>query len=140
MAEYYCHKCALELHLLSPAVPDNLTATQYQLDKFIKHTAPTDPYDIISIFSDPAKETYRNYIINTSGSGCLQIDDRGRRNLIWVAGKEVGATFENGIFTIPNDSIKVVLHNNEFKIHSYPTLSDPIETKRCKRCNQLVIY
>ena len=37
---YYCHKCASTNLSITPSIPYNLTGTQYQLDKFMKHTAP----------------------------------------------------------------------------------------------------
>ncbi len=138
MSIYYCHRCAAELGMMNPMVPHNLTATQYQLEKFIKHTAPMGTYKINSVFNDPS--AYNNYVVYTAGSGCLQIDDRNRINLIWVAGRNIGATFIDGNFTFPDDSIKVVYHNDEWKIHAFPTLSDPIETKRCLNCGCLVVY
>ena len=140
MSVYYCHVCAAAKGWMNAASPVSLTGTQYQFEKFIKHTAPTGVYPVVSIFDDPTYDAYRNYVVNTSGSGCLEVDDRGRGSLIWVAGKKVGATFRNGVLETPDDAIKVVLYDNEWRIHSFPTLSDPIETKRCAECGQLVVY
>jgi hypothetical protein len=140
MSNYYCHSCAAISGWMSAASPTSLTGTTYQLEKFIKHTVPTGSYPFVSVFDDPNYGAYRNYVVYTSGSGCLEIDDRGRRNLIWVAGMRVGATFENGVLKSPDDAVKVVLYDDEWKIHAYPTLSDHVETKRCVMCGQLVVY
>ena len=140
MSTYYCHPCAAIKGWMSAASPSSLTGTPYQLEKFIKHTVPTISYPVLSIFDNPAYDAYRNYIVYTSGSGCLEVDNKSRRNLIWVAGERVGATFENGVLKSPNDAVKVVLYDNEWKIHAYHTLSEYVETKRCAGCGRLVVY
>jgi hypothetical protein len=137
--KFYCHECAARMKLMNPVNPENFAGTPYQLEKFIKHTAPTDSYPVVSIFDDSDYESYRTYIVNTSGSGCLMIDDQGRSNLIWVAGYQVGVTFKGDKPILPDDAIKVVFHNNEWKIHAFPIISDPIITKRCANCGRLVI-
>jgi hypothetical protein len=45
MSEYYCHSCALaQKWFTTPVEVDklNLTGSQYQLSKFIKHTTPVE--------------------------------------------------------------------------------------------------
>ena len=140
MSEYYCHKCAAIKGLMNPASPTDLIGTPYQLDKFIKHTAPAGIYPVNSIFDNLDYSAYRDYVVYTSGSGCFEIDDQGRSNLIWIAGRKIGATFHNGVLIAPDDAVRVVFHDNEWKIHAFPTLSDPIQTKRCALCDALVAY
>ncbi len=140
MSEYYCHSCAGEMGLMNPASPLSLTGTDYQLGKFIKHTDPTGTYPINSVFGDTDYGTYENYVVSSAGSGFLELDDRGRRNIVWVAGKTIGATYKNGIYTYPDDAVRIVLHDNQWKIHAFPTLSDKVQSKRCKRCGVLVTY
>ncbi len=140
MSEYYCHKCSGELGWMNVQNPADLTGTEYQLAKFIKHTIPTYYGGSLSVFDDPAYSTYATYVGNTSGSGCLEIDDSGRKNLIWVAGKNTGFTYVNGIFRQPEDAIRVVLYDNQLKIHAFPTNSYIVDTKRCHRCGELVAY
>jgi hypothetical protein len=137
---YYCHRCAAIIGLMNPVSAGKLIRTQYQLDKYIKHTAPTGVYPVNSIFDDPAYSSYRDYVVFTSGSGCFQIDDRGRTNLIWIAGERVGATYHKGVFHAPDDAVKVVFHDDVWRVHAFPTLSDPIQTERCILCGRPVAY
>lgn len=82
MPTYYCYKCVRELGLVPPVNdPTALTASQYQLDKFIKHTAPTGVYTTNSVFLDSSWSTYQHYIVTTASSGSLEIDDQGRKTL-----------------------------------------------------------
>jgi hypothetical protein len=85
MTTYYCHDCAIRLKEWIPATPTNLTGTYYQLEKYIKHTSPITSYNFNSIFTDPASATYSNFIVSAVASGNLEIDDLGRKNLVWVA-------------------------------------------------------
>ena len=140
MSVYYCHRCAAINDIMNAASPANLIGTEYQLEKFIKHTAPTGTYPVNSIFHDPAYSVYSTYVVSTTGSGCFEVDDLGRRNMIWIAGRDIGATFRNGVLVAPSDAVKVVWHDNVWKIHAFPTLSDQIETKRCVMCGDLVAY
>lgn len=140
MGVYYCHSCAAIKGLMSPVNPAPLIRSQYQLDKYIKHTAPAGVYPVNSIFDDPGYASYRDYVVCTSGSGCFEIDDRGRSNLIWIAGKRVGATYRNEVLHVPDDAVKVVFHDDQWKIHAFPMLSDPIHTKRCALCGAPVAY
>ena len=94
VSEYYCHRCSVMLGLVKPEVPESLTGTSYQLEKFIKHTAPTGTYPINSLFSDPSYERYRDFVATTIVSGSAYIDDRGRSNLLYFAGDKIGATYE----------------------------------------------
>jgi len=139
MSVYYCHACAAIKGWMNAASPANLTGTPYQLEKYIKHTVPTGIYPVNSTFDDPGYETYRSYVVNTSASGCLEVDGYGRRNLIWVAGQRIGATFQSGVLIRPDDAVRVVLYNNEWKIHTFPTTSDHVATQRCAECGKLVV-
>jgi|APCry1669189241_1035207.scaffolds.fasta_scaffold09463_1 hypothetical protein len=137
MSTYYCHSCAVKLGLITPTTTANLTGCNYQLEKFIKHTTPIGSYSINSIFDDPNYSKYRDYTISGSLSGCLEIDDKGRKNLLWYAAEQVGLTY-SGAFTVPASGIKIVFHDNDTRIHTYPF--NPPEVKYCKECNTLIPY
>lgn len=139
MSEFYCHNCMVSSSAITPASPADLTGTQYQLEKYVKHTMPSGSYPIISVFSDPTFQTYRDYVVNTSASGCLEIDDRGRKNLVWVAGSTVGITIQNGSAIVPNDAVKVVYPEDGKRMHAFPTASSDIQTRTCKVCGRLVV-
>jgi len=136
-SQYYCHACAIRLGHMIPGLSTapNLTGSNYQFGKYLKHTAPTSYGGLLSIFSEPDYVQYQVFTVNTSLSGCCQIDDRGRTNLIWYAGRHVGMTFENGRYFCPDDSIKVVLHNDYTLIHSFPVNYELHYINRCRECD-----
>ncbi len=140
MSKYYCHRCSVLLGIVSPEVPVSLTGTSYQLEKFIKHTAPTGTYPINSVFSDPSYEGYRNYVVTTTVSGSAYIDDRGRTNLLYFAGDRIGATYENGHLLIPADTVVVVFHDNEWKLHAFPVSSNSFQQSICQNCGFPIFY
>lgn len=140
MPTYYCHECARRNGLISPVMPVSGLAPAsgaYSLEHFIKHTAPTGVYDINSVFNDPSWPTYQNYMIAGAASGCLEIDDRGRKNLLFFAGKETGLTFQSGRPTISCSGVIVVCSETSGKIHAFPN-SVPAESQRCASCGGLV--
>src|SRR5689334_7580821 len=100
MPKYYCHECARICGYVAPGIPSSglIPATVYQLDKYIKHTAPSGIYSLNSVFNDPSWGIYQNYMIAGAASGCLQIDDAGRKNLLFFAGEETGLTYQSGSF------------------------------------------
>ncbi len=92
MPQYFCHLCSVS-SLVTPEFPTSLTGTFYQLEKYIKHTAPTGTYPLNSIFIDPTYNTYRGYILTGTLSGLLEIDNYGRKNYLWYAGEVTGAEY-----------------------------------------------
>jgi len=137
---YYCLECAIKLGHLRPALPAALTGTHYQLEKYIKHTAPTSAYNFSTVFTSPGSETYRNYIITAVSSGHVQIDDRGRKNVVWVGSEQTGLTYSNGVFVGPTNAVKVVFHDNAQKIHGFPIHSSEIKAAACVICERPVPY
>lgn len=140
MSTYYCHSCSTSLGIVQPDVPEPLFATSYQLEKFIKHTAPTGIYTLNSVFLDPSSDIYREFIVTTTVSGSAQIDDRGRINMIWFAGSPVGATIQDGKLITPADAIVVVFHDDKWKIHAYPTPSVGFGYEHCTRCGAPIFH
>jgi hypothetical protein len=144
--KYYCHKCALEHGIIDPLYPEespystsvSLSGTRYQLGKFIKHTVPSGRSGIVSIFADPTYQEYENYTITTSLSGCCEIDEMSRINLVWYAGKEAGIIYKDGKFKGPADGVKVVLHDDETKIHAFPIDYENMNIQRCLICGEYI--
>ena len=134
MATYYCHHCALSNSYIIPANPITLTGTLYQLGKFIKHTIPSSSYGTVSVFDEPSYENYSNYFVGTIASGCLEIDDLGRRNIIYYAGERTGVEYANGVFIIPTSGIKVVLAEDGNMTHAFPITSSPGNIVYCAIC------
>src|SRR3989338_9839583 len=131
---YYCHNCAIRNGFLRSAVPSPLTGTQYQLEKYDKHTSPTSNYNLNTIFTGPSSVSYRSCIISTVASGHVQIDDQGRTNVVWVASMQTGITCQNGVFTMPANAVKVVYHDNPQKIHGFPIQSSELAAEACSIC------
>jgi hypothetical protein len=125
---------------MGPEVPVSLTGTSYQLEKFIKHTTPTGTYPINSVFSDPSYEKYRDYVVTTTISGSVSIDDQGRIDLLYFAGDEIGATYINGHLLIPTDTVVVVFHDNEWKLHAFPVSSNSFQQSICQNCGAPIFY
>lgn len=142
VSEYYCHSCALGQCWFAPVEADklNLTGSQYQLSKFIKHTSPTNLAGVVSVFDDPSYEQYKSSTVNGSTSGSLERDDKGRINLVWYAGQNNGITYRDGKFLTTTDTVKVVLANNQLKIHTFSVDSFVYETKRCGICGRDIIW
>ena len=136
MAQYYCFDCRILLGLLPPINSVSLTGTPYQLARYIKHTAPTGTYSVNSIFVDPTYITYSNYIVSGIVSGFLEIDYYGRNNLIWFAGELTGAEYHNGVFVAPTNGVKIVLPEDETKLHAFPILANPGTVNYCVSCRK----
>jgi hypothetical protein len=136
--QYYCINCAIAGGQLKPAVPTNLFDTQYQLEKYLKHTAPSSPYGFNSVFSDPSTVAYRNYIVTAVSSGHVQVHTSGRVNVIWVASEGTGISYQNGKFYFNADAVKVVFQDDQFKIHGYPTQSSELVGHACCVCGRVI--
>jgi hypothetical protein len=133
MALYYCHSCALKRGYTRDLSGVALDATTYQIEKYIKHTAPTSIYRLNSVFDVADAMKYGEYVVNTAASGCIEIDDGQRVNCIWFAGNGTGLTYRNGSFHCPCSSIKVVCSSDDEKVHAYPMDFAP-NTRVCADC------
>ena len=122
MTQYFCYQCAIANNLVSPVEVDtlNLTGSSYQLEKFIKHTSPPTGSGYITVFDDPTYKNYRNYIVTGTISGMLEIDDRGRKNLLWYGGEQTGFQYIGGRYIAPVSGVKIVLSENSERLHAYP--------------------
>lgn len=145
MSDYYCHKCASSiLGFVQPSDITSLSATSYQLGKFVEHTAPASSAlskPVNSIFDDPSYAGYKKYIINTAASGWVEQDKKGRTNLVWYAGKKTGVEYRNGAFYAPANGVKVVLFDNAFTIHAFPFFTpSKLKTVKCLNCGASIPY
>lgn len=139
MSQHFCHKCALQLGIPGTASTDQLLGQSYQLDKFMKHTTLGTAYPVVSIFSTSGTAEYANYVVSTAGSGWFQVDDQGRHNMVWYAGRQTGAEFRNGTFYLPASGVKVVLYDNQYKIHAFPD-AQILPATTCARCRTPIPY
>lgn len=134
--ETLCINCAISERYYNPKIPSELPGTEYQLEKYIKHTSPSSNYHFNSVFSNPSTMAYRDYIVSTLASGYVEVDDKQRLNIVWVASKEVGVTYLDGRFFSTNDTIKVVLHDDIAHIHAFPIAPTGISSRSCIRCGK----
>lgn len=125
---------------LNNEVDFNPSGTTYQLEKFYKHTVPPVSLKTISIFEMSNNKKYKEYFVNTLASGCLELDDGGRENIIWVAGKKQGYLFKNGVLQGDVDGVKIVLPYDPNKIHAFPAGSSSLKTITCINCGQKIIH
>lgn len=139
MAQNLCYRCARSAGYSTNAEIELLLDSQYQVEKFIKHTRPDRIFHINSIFADSSSDAYREFVINAAAAGSVEIDDRGKPNFIWVAGEEVGATYEDGILHYPADAIKLVLPFDSLKIHAFPIGSSSVSERTCSNCGAPII-
>jgi hypothetical protein len=78
MPTYYCHSCAAARGLIRKAPEGDLIGTQYQLEKYIKHTVPDATFNVQSVFNSTATRVYATYLVESMAAGSVEIDDRGR--------------------------------------------------------------
>ncbi len=141
MSEYYCHKCSIDKGELNNQIKDfNPSGTEYQLKKYYKHTVPSNYSGTVSIFDISDNQKYKDYFINTLASGCVEFDDLGRKNIIWIAGKTQGYTFKDSVLQGDADGVKVVLPDDPKKIHAFPTGSAKLTIKKCVVCGENIVY
>lgn len=124
--------------MLNPAATWS-TGSKEQLEKFVKHTAPTEIYSVNSVFDTEDAAVVRDYVVNTLVSGSVEIDAQGRKNIVWLASERTGVTFYGSNVVAETDAVKVVLHHDAFKIHPYPTGSGEFATAKCAKCGAAVV-
>ena len=146
-ASYYCHICGEIMGLIKPIDIHGLNMTgsytgqlYTPLDKYFKHTHYTGQSGIVSVYNDPDYGTYRQYGINTYLSGCVEVDHANRVNLLWYAGKDIGLRYNNGHIEWPEDTVKLVLHDNTFKFHHYSQAAVKISVGSCYQCGRVIPF
>jgi hypothetical protein len=134
---YLCNKCARSLGRLRLAAPVALTVTSYQLGKYWKHTIPASKAAYNTVFTLPASSTYRDSLVETVAFGHLQIDDRGRQNLILLTPRQqTGIALQGGHVLGPTDGVKVVRPHNDSLIHAFPMCSSELLFPKCAACGK----
>ena len=139
MSNNYCRSCAIAKSLIDKdALPTgNLTGEPYQLDKFLKHTQTGYwTKGRTSLFSDPSYSNYAQYLLSAALSGYLEVDDQQRKNLILIAGKVVGSYYDpqTGMVIYPEDGVKVVINDNQAKVHGF-SIANPLQSgATCDSC------
>jgi hypothetical protein len=143
-SRYYCLKCSIEIAGQGRPDPDFIASfsdagstqsTQYQFEKFIKHTDPRTTYSLNSVFSNPDWNKYVGYMTSTAASGHLEIDAHGRKNWVFLAGDPVGGLYQNNEFISTCPAVALVLSDNASKFHAFPT-GYRLDASQCARCGR----
>ena len=116
-----------------------MVASEYQLEKYIKHTIPDSRFPVQSVFETPSTQVYRTYALETLAAGAVEIDDAGRKNVVWVAGRQTGFRFEYGQLVQPTDAVKVLLSSNSTLLHAHPDNSTSFGAAVCARCGVQIV-
>ena len=61
---YYCHTCAAKRGYLNVPTSSPLNSN-YQLEKYMKHTVPNPSYSVQSVFPSASTQAYQNYLLST---------------------------------------------------------------------------
>jgi hypothetical protein len=122
------------------AAPLALTLTPYQLGKYCKHTIPASLANFNIVFTSPASRTYHDFLVTTVAFGHLQVDDRGRCNVVWVASRQTGISLQVGQFLGSTDGVKVVLPHDDNRIHAFPIPSSEVLSAVCAACGKALSY
>ena len=140
MNSYFCHNCSAKRGILSGNIEAfDPTSNVYQLGKYFKHYNKPSSNNLVSIFEKSGNEKYKDWIINTLASGCVEQDIFGRINIVWIAGEKTGYSFINGQLQGDTDAVKVVLHTNQNKIHAFPIASASLSGKKCLMCGKDIV-
>ena len=140
MTQNICHDCARARKLLPEQAGPRFTDTEYQLDKYIKHTAPIDGYNYNSVFKHDSTADYSNYIINTLAAGYVEVDDRNRTNVVYFASATAGYAISMGHVEGPVYGVKVVLPHDPNKVHAFPIDTRDLEVEHCDICRKEILH
>lgn len=136
---YFCHFCASARGYLSFDTR-YLFETTYQLGRLFKHTTINPSLNVQSVFFSRDTAAYESYIVNSSLSGCVEIDEKARVSIIWAAGKGIGVRVENGVIVGPEDVVRVVRSHDTLTIHAYSQRSTDLRLAQCAQCGANAIY
>jgi hypothetical protein len=91
------------------------------------------------VFDNPSTQAYGDFIVSSAGSGAVEFDDNGRRNIYWYAGKKVGVLFTNGVPQADTDTVKLVLSSDTDRVHAMSVNSLALSTAKCASCGRTVL-
>lgn len=112
--------------------------SQYQLEKFIKHTVRELFGDVVSVFDSTSTGRYAEYTAGAS-SGAVEFDDYGRRNIVILGGHPTAYAYKDRRLEGPQDGAKVVSSSEAGSIHAFPIDASRLRTETCVNCGHPVI-
>ncbi len=137
--KYFCHRCSRQLGLIPDPPAGKKVSSAKQYEKHHKHTVLEGRYPIQSVFSDPSTSAYAGHLVDAMIEGAVEVDDLGRKNIVWVAGRETGFRFEYGRLIQPSAAVTVVQSSNAGLIHAYPENSTSFSAGVCEQCGQAIV-
>lgn len=139
-AKYYCHECSVKVGYIQNINSElNFTGSSYQLDKFLKHTLPSESTGYNTVFNSKEYDDYKYGVINTMASGSVEILN-GKKNIVMAVGKTIGVAYQHGQIQYPVDAFKLVLYEDENKMHLYPSGSAGFVNTNCEKCGKPIIH
>ena len=81
---------------------------------------------------------YADHLRNGLLYGAIEVDDNGRTNIIWAAGKETGFRYEAGQFNGPCDAIRIALPLLPGERHAFPDNSTRFTAVTCHDCGEKI--
>jgi hypothetical protein len=79
-------------------------------------------------------------MVSAMMEGAVEIDEMGRKNLIWCAGKDTGFRVKAGKIVRPTDAVKVVLSSISSSVHAYPENSTSFNDGNCAECGKPIVF
>ncbi len=136
----YRHPCAKACGLTNDVYTSDLSRSQYQVCKIIKHgTIPSTSSKYVTVFNSTNLEDYAFYVVSTTAAGAVQIDSRHRRNIMWVFGRETGYAYYEGGLQQPVEGMTLVLSSDPAMAHIYPSDTAELRATTCARCGSPAI-
>ncbi len=118
--KYYCHTCGSKLGLIRDPPHGKIIRTAQQYTSHLKHTVPDSRFSIQSVFADPSTSAYAGHLVSAMLAGAVEVDEQGRTNIIFAAGRQTGFRYEFGQLIQPSDAVKVVQSSNSGLVHAFP--------------------
>src|SRR5437660_12634857 len=106
---YHCASCADKLGIRPVAPTSSFLASQFQRDKWIKHTVSSSSWPVQSVFDESDEEYYRATVIEAYEHGAVDINSRGT-DLVFCPSvhSSIGYKQRYGRDPTPQDVVRVV--------------------------------
>jgi hypothetical protein len=141
MKKYICCGCADKLNLKTSARTSDPLQSQYQVDKWYKHTIPSTSIGYQTLFDSRSSDYYAGVIYDAVDLGFVEDDDQSRLNILYCpsTGSRIGRAFARGQDLGPQDMVRVVKWSEEAGIHAMLDGSSDFSAARCSRCGGPVL-
>jgi hypothetical protein len=136
----YCHPCAAACGLLQNIYTSDLGRSVSQQAKTKKHLEVSSRYPTLTVFKSTGLVDYAYHIVRTQEAGIVQIDESGRRNIVWLAGLAIGDLFRKSTDPIKSvDGIALVLSSIPHEAHVFPRDMVSLIRAVCRECHREVL-